>query len=148
MTHPRQTIKEAIAQRLKDVKTKAGLHIFIGRAKPLFDSDLPAILIYANDENITTERWDTDGFGELKRELTIFIEAVDYGKDDLDNKLDELALEIENALDGWHIPNRQSAILRFKATESDLMIEGRTIYGAIRLSYDLTYRTKTNSRGL
>lgn len=145
MTHPRQTIKEAIAQRLKDAQTKAGQHIFVGRAKPLFDNDLPAILIYGNDENISTERWDTDGFGELKRELIIFIEAIDAGKDDLDNKLDSLAWEIENALDGWDIPNHQSAILRFRATDSDLMIEGRTIYGAIRLSYNITYRTKTHN---
>lgn len=145
MTHPRQIIKEAIAQRLREAQTNAGQHIFVGRAKPLFDSDLPAILIYGNDENIVTERWDTDGFGELERNLTVFIEAVELGKDNLDNKLDSLSMQIEQALDGWNIPGHQSAIIRFKATDSDIMIEGRSIYGAIRLSYNITYRTKTHN---
>lgn len=147
MKHPRQDIREAIATRLKEVSTSAGDNIFISRAKPLFDQNLPAILIYASNEQINEERWHSDGFGPLVRELEIFIEAVDFGKEELDNNLDTLALQIENALDGWDIPNRQSSILKFKGTDMDMTIDGNKTYGAVRLAFDLTYRTQTNSKG-
>lgn len=147
MKHTRQYIREAIATRLIEVNTSAGKNVFTNRAKPLFDQNLPAILIYASNEQISEERWNTDGFGPLTRELEIFIEAVDFGKDELDDKLDTLAMQIENALDGWDIPQRQSAILRFKGTDMDMAIEGNKTYGAVRLAFDLTYRTQTNSKG-
>lgn len=146
MVHPRQNIREAIAERLKSQKTNAGDNVFTSRAKPLFDQDMPAILIYSSSETIREERWDIDGFGPLERELEIFIEAVDYGKEDLDNKLDNLAQQIENALDGWNIPKRKSAVLRFSGTDMDMSIEGQKIYGAIRLAFNLTYRTQTHQQ--
>lgn len=146
MAHLRQSIREAIAERLISAKTNARNNIFISRAKPLFDQDMPAILIYTNTEKIKEERWETDGFGPLERELEIFIEAIDYGKDDLDNKLDDLAEQIEKALDGWDIPNRKSAILRFIGTDMDISIEGNKIYGAVRLGFNLTYRTLTHQQ--
>lgn len=141
--HPRQEVREAIAARLKEVKTAAGDKIYISRAIPLFDHNLPAILIYANDEQIREECWDSDGFGPLKRELEIFIEAVTIGREDLDNKLDNLALEIEKALDGWNISDKKAAILRFKGTDLDMSVEGKNTYGAVRLAYSLTYYTQT-----
>jgi hypothetical protein len=143
--HPRQQIREAVANRLKEVNTKAKNRVFTSRAKPIFDQDMPAIIIYTNEENIKQERWDTDGFGALTRELDIFIEAIDKGKEELDDNLDALALEIENALDGWEIPNRKSSILKFIGTDMDMSIDGKSIYGAIRLSFSLSYRTKTKT---
>lgn len=141
MTHPRQTIREAVAARLGETFT----NVFSSRAKPLFDQDLPAVLVYTSGENINRERWDTDGFGALTRELDLFVEAVDIGKEDLDNKLDALAEKIESALDGWEIPNRKSAVLRFKGTDTDISVEGNKTYGAIRLAFSLTYLTETKN---
>ncbi len=144
MIHQRQEIREAIANRLKEVQTTAGDNVFTSRAKPLFDQNLPAILVYTTNEKIKKDEWDIDGYGVRERELEISIEAVDTGKDNLDNQLDTLALEIENALDGWNIPNDLSAILRFQDTNSDIAIDGNKIYGAIRLNFQITYRTATN----
>lgn len=141
MTHPRQTIREAVAIRLRETFD----NVYTSRAKPLFDQDLPAILVYASSESVKQERWDTDGFGTITRELDLFVEAVDTGKDDLDDKLDELAEKIESALDGWEIPDRKSAVLRFKGTDTDISIEGNKVYGAVRLAFSLTYMTDTKN---
>lgn len=141
MTHPRQTIREAVATRLREKFD----NVYTSRAKPLFDQDLPAILVYASSESVKQERWDTDGFGTITRELDLFVEAVDTGKDDLDDKLDELAEKIESALDGWEIPDRKSAVLRFKGTDTDISIEGNKVYGAVRLAFSLTYMTDTKN---
>lgn len=141
MTHPRQSIREAVAARLRETFE----NVYASRAKPLFDQDLPAVLVYTNSEQIKRERWDTDGFGALTRELDLFVEAVDIGKDDLDDKLDALAEKIETALDGWEIPKRKSAVLRFKGTDTDLSIDGNKTYGAVRLAFSLTYLTETKN---
>ena len=57
MSHPRSTIRNAIINQLKTKKdstylTDAADRIYGNRAKPLFDQFLPAILVYAKDENI------------------------------------------------------------------------------------------------
>ena len=141
MSHPRSTIRNAIINQLNG-KTDAEDIIYGNRAKPLFDQFLPAILVYVKDENIIEERYETDGFGPLKRELEIAIEAVILGGDDFDQKLDDLSSQIENALDGFEFETRKSDIIKLKSTEIDSSIEGSKIYGAVRLTYSVTYRTQ------
>ena len=141
MSHPRSTIRNAIINQLNG-KTDAADRIYGNRAKPLFDQFLPAILVYAKDENIIEKRYEIDGFGPLKRELEIAIEAVILGGDDFDQKLDDISIQIENALDGFEIETRKSDIIKLKSTEIDSSIEGSKIYGAVRLTYSVTYRTQ------
>ena len=141
MSHPRSTIRNAIINQLNG-KTDAEDRIYGNRAKPLFDQFLPAILVYVKDENIIEERYETDGFGPLKRELEIAIEAVILGGDDFDQKLDDLSSQIENALYGFEFETRKSDIIKLKSTEIDSSIEGSKIYGAVRLTYSVTYRTQ------
>lgn len=140
MSHPRSIIRNAIINQLNG-KTNADDRVYGNRAKPLFDQFLPAVLVYAKDENILEDRFDSDGFGPLKRDLEIAIEAVILGGDDFDQKLDDLSNQIENALDGFEIDTRKSDILKLKSTEIDSSIEGSKIYGAIRLTYSVTYLT-------
>jgi len=141
MSHPRSIIRNSIINQLNG-KTDAADRIYGNRAKPLFDQFLPAILVYAKDENIIEERYEADGFGPLKRELEIAIEAVILGGDDFDQKLDDLSSQIENALDGFEFETRKSDIIKLKSTEIDSSIEGSKIYGAVRLTYSVTYRTQ------
>ena len=141
MTHPRQIMREAVSARLAESLQ----NVFTSRAKPLFDQDLPAVLVYAGGEQIKRERWDTDGQGPLWRDLEILVECVDMGKDDLDNRLDALAESVESALDGWDIPGYKNAVMRFTGTDMDMSIEGNKTYGAIRLAFTLTYITGTKN---
>lgn len=141
MPHPRHNIRTSVAARLRETFD----NVFASRAKPLFDQDLPAVLVYVSEESVKKERWETDGFGALTRELNLFVEAVDIGKDDLDDKLDALAEKIEFALDGWEIPNYKNAVLRFNGTDTDMSIDGNKTYGAIRLAFSITYFTDTKN---
>jgi hypothetical protein len=140
MSHRKQ-IRNAVATRIRELFA----NVFASRAKPLFDQDLPAVLVYTSSEHIKNERWDTDGFGALIRELDLMIEVVDLGTVDLDDKLDAHAATIESLLDGWEVPERKSAIIRFKGTDMDVSIEGNKTYGAIRLAFSLTYITDTKN---
>ncbi len=141
MTHKRQDIREQVATTLRTEFA----NVYTSRAKVLFEQDMPAVLVYTTTETIQKERWDTDGFGNLFRDLEIAIEAVDIGKDDLDDKLDAMAETIEGLLDGWEMPNMKNAILRFKSTETDMSIDGNKIYGAIKLTFTITYQTETHN---
>ena len=63
------------------------------------------------------------------------------GGDEFDQKLDDIAEQIEYALDGFEIPNRKDDLIKLKSTEIDYSIEGSKIYGAVRLTYSVIYRT-------
>ena len=146
MSHPRTAIRQALVDRLKtkidDIfLTQAEDRIYGSRSKPLFDQFLPTILVYARSENVVEERFATDGFGPTKRELEIALEAVVLGNEQVDEALDNIAKQIEDALDGWEMPTRKADILKLKSTEIDVSIEGSKIYGAVRLTYGITYHT-------
>ena len=140
MSHKRQIIRDAIINQLKD-NTDAGGNIYGNRAKPLFDQFLPAILVYSKQENILEDQYNIDGYAPLKRELEIAIEAVILGSDEFDQKLDNIAEQIESALDGFEIQTRKADLIKLKSTEIDYSIEGSKIYGAVRLTYSVIYRT-------
>ncbi len=147
MNHPRTAIRDALVDRLKTKVDDAFLtdaedKIYGSRSKPLFDQFLPAILVYARNENILEERYTTDGHGATKRELEIAFEAVVLGDEEVDTTLDKIAKQIEDAFDGWEMPTRKADVLKLKSTEIDISIDGSKIYGAIRLTYNITYYTE------
>lgn len=146
MSHQRTAIRQALVDRLKtkidDIYlTDAEEKIYGSRSKPLFDQFLPAILIYSRNENIIEERFASDGYGATKRELEIAIEAVILGNEQIDDALDNIAKQIEDAFDGWEMPTRKADILKLKSTEIDISIDGSKVYGAARLTYGITYYT-------
>ena len=146
MSHPRTAIRQALVDRLKtkvdDIYlTDAFDRIYDSRSKPLFDQFLPAILIYTRHENVLEEKFTTDGFGATKRELDIAFEAVLLGNEQLDDALDNIAAQIESAFDGWEMPTRKADVMKLKSTEIDISIDGSKIYGAVRLTYTITYYT-------
>lgn len=114
MSHKRQIIRDAIINQLKD-KTDAGSNVYGNRAKPLFDQFLPVILVYSKQENILEDQYNIDGYTSLKRELEIAIEAVILGGDDFDQKLDDIAEQIESALDGFEIETRKADLILTRA---------------------------------
>ena len=146
MNHPRFTIRKAIVDQLKTkvgntFPTDAEEKVYSSRAKPLFDQFLPAILVYTRNENIIEERFATDGYGATKRELEVAIEAVVLGNEQVDDSLDQISKQIEDALDGFEMPTRKADVVKLKSTEMDVSIEGSKIYGAARLTYSITYYT-------
>ena len=147
MNHPRTAIRNALVDRLKtkvdDIfPTDAEDKIYGSRSKPLFDQFLPAILVYARNENVIEEKFASDGFRAIKRELDITFEALVLEGEEVDTALDKIAEQIENAFDGWEMPTRKADVLKLKSTEMDISTEESKTYGAIRLNYSVTYYTE------
>lgn len=146
MSHQRTVIRNTLVDRLKSkidevYLTDASERVYGSRTKPLFDQFLPAILVYTKNENILEERFAIDGYGSTKRELEIAIEAVVFGNEQVDDSLDKISKQIEDALDDFEIPTRKADILKLKSTDLDVSIDGSKIYGAVRLTYLITYYT-------
>lgn len=121
--------------------TMAEDRIYASRVKPLFDQFFPAILVYTQEETVEEDQWDGDGYAPLKRNLSVDIEAIIKGNENMDDELDLFAWQIEKALDGWDIPLRIADILRLKKTESSAVIDGSKVFGVVHLIYSLIYRT-------
>lgn len=143
IVHPRRTIRDAIAARLKGADTVAGQRVFPSRMMPLFRKDLPAVLVYSMSEDVDRDSTMADAFGAVIRHLDIAIEVAIAGADTLDDDIDAAALQVETALAGWIIPGRGADVIRLSKTEIEMMVEGENEFGVLRLTYTVTYRTET-----
>lgn len=151
MIHPRQTIRNAVVERLRAPlpdqscgsagPTAAGCRVFSGRVRPLFPKDLPAILVYARQERADPDSRAADGQRPLRRRLDLAVEIVAMAREDLDDALDSLAAQVEARLDGFEIPTHRTARLGLTDTEIDLVGEGEQMLGAARLTWTITYYT-------
>ncbi|WP_311276167.1 hypothetical protein [Methylobacterium sp. WCS2018Hpa-22] len=150
MTHPRKVIRKAFTERLRTpvdgvYRTAAGSRIFPSRIAPVAlddDDELPAILIYTRTEDRDPEKdygaEAEDTFARAK--LKIVVEALVRGGETVDDKLDDIAEQIEAALEDWDIPGFEAACVRLGDTDVDVITEGvRRPVGAIGLTWHVTY---------
>ncbi|GJD31497.1 hypothetical protein PMNALOAF_2756 [Methylobacterium adhaesivum] len=147
MTHPRKLLRHAIRNRLKTAvggtyPTAADDKVFASRIAPIADDDYPAILIYTREEKDYSEPID-DSLAWRKATLSVVIEGLLRAGESVDDKLDDLAEQIEGALDGWSIPGFEGANMTLHETDIDLVTENvRKPVGAIGLTYAVTYRAR------
>lgn len=143
--HYRQTIRDAVAQRLAAAETLAGPNVFTSRARPILEilQKREAVLsVYTADE---TSRRVPDGH-LLERTLTISIEGAAGGGDDLDDLLDLFAEQVEAAIDADPtLGTLLSDEMELTATTSEISARGNQQVGAFRMDYACQYLT---SRGV
>lgn len=139
--HYRQRIRDAVKTLLINASTLAGANVFTSRSKPVLEilqKGQAVISVYTADETSTALK---DGY-MLERTLTVSIEGMAGGGDDLDNKLDDLAAQIEAAIDADPtLANLLSGDLGLTATTSEISARGNQQVGAFRLDYECSYLT-------
>lgn len=147
--HPRTLIRNAFADRLKTAvdgvfPTAAAARVYPSRTAPVLarGAELPAIMVYARDERINAESgYNTeaeDGWSE--RTLTLETVGVVIGEE-VDSKLDDLALEMEAALESFVIEGKESARIRLVESDIDVVTENTTRpVGLITLVWKVEYR--------
>lgn len=122
--------------------TAAEDRVFANRVRRLFKKDCPAILIYARSEAIRENEFPRSGInGWLTRELRLAIEGAVVAADDVDDRVDALAAQIEAAMEWFEIPGLESATIRLQDTEVQIGDEGEEPFGGVRLTYQVVYRT-------
>lgn len=80
--HQRQIIREKVRDFLLQ-KTLAEDRIFTNRATPIFELELPCILIYTQNE---TSKKFTEAPRQLQRQLNLSIQAVCQLQDGIDDR--------------------------------------------------------------
>lgn len=137
MSQKRINIRSNVVSTLQSAATAAGSRVFGDRSTPIWKSELPVILVYARDEESEPFHQGSD---ELRRTLRLAIHAEHEG-DALDDALDGLAVDIENAMKSDATLGGEAVDSTLIQTEIEVSPEGEKPYGAIRLTYEVTYIT-------
>lgn len=145
--HYRRRIRDAVRDRLTAANTLAGPNVFTSRAKPVLEvlQRREAVLsVYTADEASES----TDDAHLLVRTLTVSIEGMAGGGDDLDDTLDDMAEQVEAAIAA---DDTLGALLHrhmvLTATTSEISARGNMQVGAFRLDYECQYLTQRIAEG-
>lgn len=143
MAHQRKLIRQAVVQLLANAATAAGSRVMGTRVDAHKRSELPAISVYtlseASEPNATAPR-------EITRDVQIEIAGwVAHSEaTPADDAMDDLAEEIEAAMDGDRFLGALAADSLLVSTEMQIRAEeGKSspLVGLVTLTYSVTYRT-------
>lgn len=142
MAHPRQLIRYAIRAALLAADTAAEDRIYKTRVLPLRRTQLPAISIYTLEESVAGDSAQTAP-RELTRTAPVVIEAwiANQAGIDLDDAMDDLALEIETAMHADPYLGDTAGDSILADTVLEVIEQGDRKLGLVSLTYDVTYRT-------
>lgn len=141
MTHPRTQIRRAFVERLTDA-TAAEERVFSGRLMPIEEPELPAIVVHTRDAEEIQDRSASGWNGYEQRRCIVSVICVAQSFDDIDEQLDDMAGQVEAALQSWTIPGFESSDAELLDTKSeDPEFDGSLATGATMLRYVVTYRT-------
>lgn len=138
--HERQAIREALVSALVAGATPAGDRVFKTRLAPMRDAELPAISVYTLDEETDQASRKTSP-RELKRSVSVAIEAWAKAGTNVDDTLDDLALAIETAMDADQNLGATAFDSVLTRTEIGLKLDGDRPMGCAHLEYEVTYHT-------
>lgn len=140
MPHERTSIREAVVAQLVAGSTVAAARVYGSRLKPVTEAELPAILVYTDSETvdpasaISSPRW-------LKRTLELTVEGLARVAEDLQTTLDDLALEIETAMDSDLEFGETAFSSALASSEIGMKVDGNQPIGMVRLVYNVVYET-------
>jgi hypothetical protein len=137
--HYRQRIRDAVAAALTAANTGAGANVFTSRARPILEilqKRESVLSVYTADESAQR---GPDGYLST-RTLTVSIEGMAGGGDDLDDILDDLALQVETAIDADRtLGGLLHDELVLESTGSEITARGNQQVGAFRMDFECTY---------
>jgi hypothetical protein len=140
--HVRRRIRQAVATRLTNLAT-TGTRVFISRVYPLAESKLPGILIYTPQESSQVDSI-TKPRG-LARGVNVVVEGVVESTGALDDDLDQIAVEVEQALGADPSLGGLVKDTRLSGTQIMHAGDGKKPVGAIRMTFEVIYRTPENN---
>ncbi len=136
MSHRRTQIRDAVAALILAGSTSAGSRVFNSQLTPLWDTEFPAISVYARDEESSPLGISPT---PLLRKLKITIEIRAQNNSDLDEELDDVALEVENLMIANPSIGGLVRALGLINTELSSEPQGEKAIGVSRLTYEVHY---------
>ena len=141
MAHVRKNIRDNVATTLTGLTT-TGSNVFKTRLFPLGEAKLPALCIYTKTENIT---YPTISPPRTQvRELEVIVEAYIKGTDAVDDMLDVIAVEVEEAIYTDLTRGGYAKDTQVTDFEADYTADGEQSVGMGRFTIAITYATVEN----
>lgn len=141
MAHVRQQIRDAVVVAVTNLTT-TGSNVFRSRVFPLESAKLPALAVYTKSESI---EYETMNFPRsTNRTLNLGVEAFVKSSNNFDNLLDNIAVEVEEALTTNATLQNLVKDTRIASFEADYSGDGETTIGIGRFDVVLEYRTLEN----
>lgn len=145
MTHPRKIIRQAVAKHIRDGETLAAERVWASREPPvnvetvLMDQG-PVILVYTRKDIIKPEDYPVDGQdGAVRRTLELAVEITAVGADVVDDKLDDLAEQVEELLEAFEVPSMPATEIRLESSEIETSTEFEQPLGGAFMLYEVKY---------
>lgn len=144
--HARQAIRYAVAELMRATAT-AGANVFPSRLFSLDETELPSISVYTTDESTaeTVTKITLARPALIQRELPVIVEAHAVMDESVDDALDNLAVEIEEAMARPIRVGERQIPARLVSTQTTFSGDGDQQVGVIRLIYSAAYSTRENA---
>lgn len=136
MTHVRTQIRDNVATQVTGLAT-TGSNVFKTRLYPITATKLPAILVYANSETNQAVAMKHPRLSD--RELSLSIEGVAKATTSIEDTLDQIALEVEEAIYGDLTLGGIAKNVVLSSTDIEISADGDQPVGGIRLVYLVKY---------
>jgi len=141
MSHARQQIRSAFLAALVNA-TEANANVFSGRVYPLQSAITKAIVVYTSNEGIDIATIGSLGTARsYMRDLSVVVEAYVKTSIEIDNALDALSTEIEEAID--LDAGIRNLVEDYFLSNVEVQLEtNETPVGVSRMTYTVRYRTR------
>jgi hypothetical protein len=140
--HVRQQVREALATLLTGLATSAS-RVYQSRILPLEDSEMPALLIATNEEEI--EAMSVNANPLLERSLNIAVTAVAKASANLDDTLDVSIKEVEMAINASVLANTLNGLVKDMTLQNiqvEMNAEADKPIGWAVMTFKATYYTQ------
>ena len=142
--HPRTLIRNAAVRVLKGT-TIAGDRGFESRARPIASGTLPVVLVYTDEEDVL-ERLEQEP-PLIQRRLRLQVETICDASKPFEDLLDDLCLQIENALTFDRTLSETADQIDYVETVRQMADESGRELAAARIAYDVLYTTDESPVG-
>jgi len=141
MAHVRKQIRDAIVTATTGLTT-TGSNVFRSRIYPLEQTKLPGLCIFTRSEAV---EFDTLTMPRsISRSLDVMIEAYVSATANYDNTLDQIAVEVEEALAANVTLGNLAKDTQVTAFEADFSGDGEQPVAIGRFTVTVQYRTAEN----
>lgn len=138
MAHVRKQIRDNVVTTLTGLTT-TGTNVYRTRIYPLASGKLPGLAIYTNSETSVYETLNRPR--TRSRTLELMVEGYVSGTVNLDNTLDQIAVEVEEAMETDPTRNGLAKDTQLTSTEIELVGEGESVAGMIKMTFEIMYFT-------
>lgn len=139
--HVRKQIRNAVKEALQGLGT-IGSRVFISRVYPLSQAKLPGLLVFTPSEDSGHEDSAMGAPIESMRDMTLQVHGIVAISENLEDEMDDIALEVERALDNLGDADVAKIYHGIQGTVTTLSgDEAETPHGAIAMEFLYTYRT-------